>query len=62
MTSEERKLTLAAERQRRIRAKRQRYEQTLLQIRDDRAIIRTLDDAITAAAMALAPPRSKETK
>ena len=51
---------LAAERQRRMRAKRQTYEQTLLQIRDDRAIVRTLDDAIAAAAVALAKRHEQE--
>ena len=51
---------LGAERQRRMRAKRQTYEKTLLQIRDERAIIRTLDDAIAAAAVALAKRHEQE--
>lgn len=51
----------SAERQARARDKRkkreERHECALRRIRDDRATIRTLDDAITAAAVALAPPK-----
>ena len=54
MTSEEQSRKLAAERQRRMRTRRQTYETALRAIRDDRDKIRTLDDAIAAAAVALA--------
>lgn len=45
------------ERQARMTERRKACEEACRRIRDDRAAIRTLDDAITAAAVALAPPK-----